>query len=99
MKKYIQPAKQHADKSENKTLPQIGKMTNPRSGCQHKAWGVSPRYLSGKQTKPVERATAEPLRLTVNRNHYRPLRGLNGYWWPLSWGSRPRLYADARSAG
>ena len=38
------------------------RITNPRSGCQHKAWGGAqrnPRYASVKVFKPAERATAE----------------------------------------
>ena len=32
-------------------------------------------------------------------NGRRPLRGLDSFLGPLSWGSRPRLYADARFRG
>jgi len=42
--------------------------------------------------KPAERATA------VCRCGYRRLRRLDNYRWLWSWGLRPRLYADARSA-
>ena len=35
--------------------------SNPRSGCQHKARGVSPGYTLEKLTKPAERATASTL--------------------------------------
>ena len=34
----------------------------------------------------------------VKRYGYHPLRGFNLISWYLTWGSRPRLYADVRSA-
>jgi hypothetical protein len=89
-------------------------LSNPRSGCQHKAWGVSPRYASGKETKPAEWAAAEDTATMINvLTHvacwipslplgvlycYRPLRGLDCLFGIRSWGLRPRLYADVRSA-
>ena len=34
---------------------------SPRSGRQHKAWGVSPRIALADRTKPAERAAADDL--------------------------------------
>jgi hypothetical protein len=69
-------------------------LSNPRSGCQHKAWGVSPRYTSGRQTKPAERATAEDtataIRSIGSRCVLDPLATARGSL-PLSPASRAQL--------
>jgi len=40
--------------------------TSPRSGRQHKAWGVSPRIKEHKSIEPAKRAIA--VALDVNRD-------------------------------
>src|SRR5258708_40209291 len=69
---------------------------NPRSGCQHKAWGGAkrnPRYVLLKVFKPAERATAPATAIDVLARaacwipslplgyRYRPLRGLTDHFW------------------
>jgi hypothetical protein len=57
-------------------IPEQTGVTNPRSGCQHKAWGVSPKYTSAN--KPSLRSGRQwVIMIDVNRNRCRPLRGLN----------------------
>gem|GEM_PF-4689508 len=69
-------------------LPQNLSSESPRSGRQHKAWGVSPRIAFGKAIKAREAGGRRII--STNFKRY-------GYWY-LTWGSRPRLYADVRSA-
>jgi len=38
---------------------------SPRSGRQHKAWGVSPRMASTKAIKPAKQATAGSFELSL----------------------------------
>src|SRR6185369_1194249 len=77
--------------------PQDLHSESPRSGRQHKAWGVSPRIALGKSSKPARRAAAESFeRMLALR--LSPASRVQCTSWHLTWGSRPRLYADVRSA-
>ena len=70
---------------------------SPRSGRQHKAWGVSPRIKERKWRGPAKRAIA----VAVGAIQIIRLPPAPRAWFNLparSWGSRPRLYADVRSA-
>jgi len=70
---------------------------SPRSGRQHKAWGVSPRIAStinqarGAGGSGVIQDQRPPRRLS-------PAARAPFLFVLWSWGWRPRLYADVRSA-
>jgi hypothetical protein len=51
---------------------------NPRSGCQHKAWGGAKRNPRNPSLKIWGARGAGDSRWGLG---CRPLRGLNGYWW------------------
>ena len=71
---------------------------SPWSGRQHKAWGVSPRIREQKWNRA--RAAGDSRGVQVNPGHSAAARsaGLGSIFLTRSWGSRPRLYADVRSA-
>jgi hypothetical protein len=50
---------------------------SPRSGRQHKAWGVSPRIASGKVKQARGAGGSLIIWKTFRRDRYRPLRGLD----------------------
>ena len=78
-------------------LTQRSSVSSPRSGRQHKAWGVSPRIKERKWMEPAKRAIA----VAVDAIQIIRLPPAPRAWFNLparSWGSRPRLYADVRSA-
>src|SRR5882762_9070267 len=69
-----------------------------RSRRQRKAWGVSPRIVRVENVSPRMRAAAITNLIARGDSRFRPLRGLGSRCY-LTWGSRPRLYAYARSRG
>jgi hypothetical protein len=78
-------------------LPE-GEGTTFSSAC----WGEakrSPRTPALKFQEPAKRRQTKHNELTFcNHESCRPLRGLGLPYWERSWGLRPRLYADVRSA-
>jgi hypothetical protein len=72
-------------------------LTSPRSGREHKAWGVSPRIKEQKWMEPARRAIA--VALDVDPDHSAAARsaGLVESSDAIL-GLTPRLYADVRSA-
>ena len=55
----------------------IQRAESPRSGRQHKAWGVSPRIALGKAIKAREAGGSRIFSTSVNRYGYHPLRGFD----------------------
>jgi len=50
---------------------------SPRSGRQHKAWGVSPRIRLAKAIKAREAGGSRFISTNAKRYGYHPLRGFN----------------------
>src|SRR5215203_7256891 len=73
-----------------------------RSRRKHKAWGVSPRYLSTTNFKPAnagDRTNEAKMPTNLQRPDCRPFAWARNSIASSSWGLRPRLYACACSAG